>query len=76
VLRHAVLANPVWLLDDARQLFANACHFGLDVEGAPGIVYTLDWQNEPVVGHRLHWTHCEAAGAAAELLQRTGEQQY
>ncbi|MFA1028439.1 hypothetical protein ALP10_03369 [Pseudomonas syringae pv. helianthi] len=74
--RHAGRANPEWLLDDARQLFANGCHYGWDVDGAPGIVYTLDWQNEPVVHHRLHWTHCEAAAAAAALLQRTGEQQY
>ncbi|WP_183133569.1 AGE family epimerase/isomerase, partial [Pseudomonas syringae group genomosp. 3] len=74
--RRAGRSNPDWLLDDARQLFANACRYGWDVDGVPGIVYTLDWQNKPVVRHRLHWTHCEAAAAAAALLQRTGEQQY
>ncbi|TDV67831.1 AGE family epimerase/isomerase [Pseudomonas sp. LP_7_YM] len=70
------LETPAWLVQDARMLFDNACRYGWDVDGAPGIVYTLDWQNRPVVGHRLHWTHAEAAAASAALLQRTGEQQY
>lgn len=72
----AGLPTPSWLLDDARGLFENACRFGWDVDGAPGIVYTLDWENRPVVRHRLHWTHAEAAAASAALLQRTGEEQY
>jgi sulfoquinovose isomerase len=67
---------PGWLLDDAKQLFAKACEHGWNVDGAPGLVYTLDWENRPVVRHRLHWTHCEAAAAAAAFLQRTGERQY
>jgi mannose/cellobiose epimerase-like protein (N-acyl-D-glucosamine 2-epimerase family) len=75
-LRRAGRDAPDWLLADARQLFATACESGWDVDGAPGIVYTLDWEQRPVVRHRLHWTHCEAAAAAAALLQRTGEQQY
>ena len=74
--RKAGLDTPVWLLEDARGLFENACRYGWDVDGAPGIVYTLDWENRPVVRHRLHWTHAEAAAASAALLQRTHEQQY
>lgn len=70
------LPTPSWLLADARQLFANACRDAWDVDGLPGIVYTLDWQKQPVVRHRLHWVHCEAAAAAAALLQRTDEKQY
>lgn len=70
------LPNPGWLLQDARQLFANACRDGWHVDGLPGVVYTLDWQKQPVVRHRLHWVHCEAAAAAAALLQRTDEKQY
>jgi len=72
----AKLPTPSWLLDDARKLFENACRYGWDVDGLPGIVYTLDWQNRPVVRHRLHWTHAEASAASASLLQRTGEKQY
>ncbi|TDV43286.1 mannose/cellobiose epimerase-like protein (N-acyl-D-glucosamine 2-epimerase family) [Pseudomonas graminis] len=74
--RKAGLQTPNWLLEDARGLFENACRYGWDVDGAPGIVYTLDWENHPVVRHRLHWTHAEAAAASAALLQRTHEQQY
>lgn len=75
--RHkARLPTPSWLLEDARLLFANACRYGWNVDGAPGIVYTLDWENRPVVRHRLHWPHAEAVAASAALLQRTGEQQY
>ncbi|WP_268800618.1 D-mannose isomerase [Pseudomonas huanghezhanensis] len=75
--RHkAKLSSPSWLLADARGLFENACRYGWNVDGAPGIVYTLDWENRPVVRHRLHWTHAEAAAASAALLQRTGEEQY
>ncbi len=70
------LPTPSWLLADARQLFANACRDAWNVDGLPGIVYTLDWQKQPVVRHRLHWVHCEAAAAAAALLQRTDEKQY
>ncbi|WP_122663710.1 AGE family epimerase/isomerase [Pseudomonas viridiflava] len=70
------LPTPAWLLADARQLFANACRDAWNVDGLPGIVYTLDWQKKPVVRHRLHWVHCEAAAAAAALLQRTDEKQY
>ena len=74
--RRAGLETPAWLLEDARGLFENACRYGWHVDGAPGIVYTLDWENRPVVRHRLHWTHAEAAAASAALLQRTHEQQY
>jgi mannose/cellobiose epimerase-like protein (N-acyl-D-glucosamine 2-epimerase family) len=74
--QRARLAAPAWLLADARQLFANACRDAWNVDGLPGIVYTLDWQKQPVVRHRLHWVHCEAAAAAAALLQRTDEKQY
>ncbi len=74
--QRAHLPTPVWLLKDAQELFANACRNAWAVDGLPGIVYTLDWQNRPVVRHRLHWVHCEAAAAAAALLQRTDEKQY
>ncbi|WP_426114301.1 AGE family epimerase/isomerase [Pseudomonas sp. DSP3-2-2] len=74
--QRAHLPTPAWLLKDAQQLFANACRNAWEVDGLPGIVYTLDWQNRPVVRHRLHWVHCEAAAAAAALLQRTDDKQY
>ena len=69
-------STPNWLVTDAQRLFENACRHGWDVDGAPGIVYTLDWGNRPVVRHRLHWTHAEASAAASALLKRTREEQY
>lgn len=72
----ADILTPDWLLIDAQKLFANNGLHGWEVDGAPGIVYTLDWDNRPVVRQRLHWVHCEASAAASALLKRTGEAQY
>ncbi|NUU34991.1 AGE family epimerase/isomerase [Pseudomonas sp. C2B4] len=72
----AGMLTPGWLATDAQKLFEENCRHGWDVDGAPGIVYTLDWDNRAVVRHRLHWTHCEASAAASALLKRTGEEQY
>lgn len=72
----AGLLTPGWLGLDAQRLFASNCRHGWDVDGAPGIVYTLDWDNRPVVHQRLHWTHAEASAAASALLKRTGQEQY
>ena len=73
---HAGLPTPAWLLGDAKGLFASASEYAWSVDGAPGIVYTLDWNHRPVVRERLHWTHAEASAAAQALLKRTGELHY
>ena len=75
-LLQAGLAAPGWLLTDAKGLFASACEYGWAVDGAPGIVYTLDWNQQPVVRERLHWTHAEASAAAQALLKRTADPHY
>ena len=75
-LKHAGLAAPGWLLDDACGLFASASRDAWHADGAPGLVYTLDWVSQPVVRARLHWVHAEAIAAAAALLRRTGESVY
>ena len=72
----AGMLTPGWLATDAQKLFEHNCRHGWDVDGLPGIVYTLDWDNRAVVRHRLHWTHCEASAAASALLKRTGDEQY
>ncbi|MDE1165114.1 MAG: AGE family epimerase/isomerase [Pseudomonas sp.] len=72
----AALLVPQWLVGDAAKLFDSACRHGWSVDGAPGVVYTLDWDNHPVVRQRMHWVHCEASAAAASLLKRTGQPQY
>lgn len=72
----AGMLTPGWLATDAAKLFENNCRNGWNVDGLPGIVYTLDWDNKAVVRHRLHWTHAEASAAASALLKRTGEAHY
>ncbi len=72
----AGMLTPGWLVLDAQRLFESNCRHGWAVDGAPGIVYTLDWNHRPVVRQRLHWTHAEASAAASALLQRTGEARY
>nr|WP_288359370.1 AGE family epimerase/isomerase [uncultured Pseudomonas sp.] len=75
-LLRAGLEAPGWLLDDARGLFDSACRDAWHADGAPGLVYTLDWHAQPVVRARLHWVQAEASAAAAALLRRTGESDY
>lgn len=56
-----------WMLDGARHLFARAVEDGWDVDGAPGFVYTTDFDGTPVVRERMHWVLCEGIGAAVVL---------
>jgi mannose/cellobiose epimerase-like protein (N-acyl-D-glucosamine 2-epimerase family) len=73
----AVLPDPPgWLVDDARLLFRVATDIGWSVDGQPGIVYTTDWDDRPVVRRRMHWVHAEAVAAAAALAARTDEADY
>jgi len=67
---------PTWLLDDAAALFDAAVREGWAVDGAPGFVYTVDWQGRPVVRERMHWVAAEAVAAAAALHAATGDARY
>lgn len=75
LLRHGEAA-PGWLLEDAQGLFRSATELAWHVDGEPGLVYTHDWNNRPVVHERMHWTLAEAAATAALLLKRTGDATY
>ncbi|MDH0304631.1 MULTISPECIES: AGE family epimerase/isomerase [unclassified Pseudomonas] len=75
-LQRAQLPAPEGLLVAAKGLFDSACRHAWQADGAPGLVYTLDWHDRPVVRERLHWVHAEACASAAALLRRTGETQY
>ncbi|MCE3028145.1 AGE family epimerase/isomerase [Salinicola sp. DM10] len=67
---------PGWLLEDARGLFRRATELAWQVDGEPGLIYTHDWHDRPVVHERMHWTLAEAASTAAALLKRTGDAEY
>jgi len=64
------------LLSAAMRLFDRAVTDGWDADGAPGFVYTTDWDGTPVVRDRMHWVVAEAINAAAVLYRRTGEALY
>ncbi|HZB19603.1 MAG TPA: AGE family epimerase/isomerase [Blastococcus sp.] len=67
---------PLWLLADAVDLFAAAASRGWAADGQDGFPYTLDWDDRPVVGARMHWVLCEAVAAATVLAEVTGEPSY
>ena len=69
-------AAPGWMLDAARSLFDASVREGWSVDGAPGFVYTVDWDGHPVVRERMHWVAAEATAAAAALHRATGEDAY
>lgn len=72
----ALADPPDWLLPGAIALFEAATSRGWAVDGADGFVYTLDWDDRPVVRARMHWVVAEAIAAAAALRERTGDGRY
>lgn len=63
-----------WLLDCAGELFEEAL-VGWD-EDVGGFYYTLDAGGEPVIDDKYGWPVAEAIGAAAALVEHTGEVSY
>jgi mannose/cellobiose epimerase-like protein (N-acyl-D-glucosamine 2-epimerase family) len=75
-VRAVVPGPPGWLLEDAVQLFDAAASRGWAADGHDGFPYTLDWDDRPVVGARMHWVLCEAIAAANVLAEATGDSAY
>ncbi|MEY9211379.1 AGE family epimerase/isomerase [Thermobifida halotolerans] len=75
-LEAALPDAPGWLLADAEAMFAAAVERGWSVDGSEGFVYTLDFDDAPVVRARMHWVAAEAVSAAAVLGRRTGDERY
>ena len=63
-------------LDAAENLYNRAIEDAWNADGAPGIVYTTDWNGQPVVHDRMHWTLAEAINTAAVLYRVTGNEKY
>ncbi|TQL70571.1 mannose/cellobiose epimerase-like protein (N-acyl-D-glucosamine 2-epimerase family) [Nocardioides albertanoniae] len=59
---------PRWLVEAATALYVRAVR-----DGSVGdtIVYTTDWEGEPVTRERFHWVMAEAVAAADTLARRT-----
>ena len=56
-----------WMLEGAENLIASAVADGWNADGAPGFVYTTDFDGVPVTHERMHWVLCEAIGAGVVL---------
>lgn len=65
-----------YCLDSAEHLFARAVGDGWTADGAPGFVYTTDWNGKPVVHDRMHWTLAEAINTSSVLARVTGREKY
>ncbi len=72
----SLASPPVWLQEAAVALFDAAVEVGWAADGRSGFVYTLDWDDRPVVTSRMHWVVAEAIAAAAVLHERTGEERF
>lgn len=68
--------NLIIYISFAEKLFERAVYDAWNADGAPGIVYTTDWNGKPVVHDRMHWTLAEAINAAAVLYRVTGKTGY
>jgi mannose/cellobiose epimerase-like protein (N-acyl-D-glucosamine 2-epimerase family) len=75
-LERAVHPAPAWLLGDAVALFDTAVAIGWAADGRPGLVYTVDWSDRPVVAERMHWVAAEGAMTAEALTRRTGQERF
>ena len=60
----------------AENLFNRAVEDAWNADGAPGIVYTTDWEGKPVVHDRMHWTLAEAINTSAVLYHVTKKEKY
>ena len=68
--------NAAPFIGAAEKLFNRAVTDAWNVDGAPGIVYTTDWDGTPVVHDRMHWTLAEALNTSGMLFHVTGKQAY
>lgn len=60
----------------AESLYGRAVRDAWNADGAIGFVYTTDWDGQPVVRDRMHWTLAEAINTSAVLYRITGKKEY
>ena len=63
-------------IDVAGRLYATARNDGWKKDGNPGLVYTTDWDGNPIVHDRMHWTLAEALNTSAVLYDVTRNEDY
>ena len=60
---------PEWLSEAATEIFERAREDAWRRDGAPGFVFTVDWEGKPIIRDRQAWVQFEAIGAAVTLLR-------
>lgn len=63
-------------IDAAEKLYNRAIVDAWNADGTPGIVYTTDWEGNPIVHDRMHWTLAEAINTSAVLFRATNKEKY
>lgn len=63
-------------VEAAKMLYETAIKDAWSRNGNPGIAYTTDWNGNPVVKDRMHWTLAEAINTSAVLCNVTKESKY
>lgn len=63
-------------INAAKMLYNRAVKDAWNCDGAPGLVYTTDWEGKAVVHDRMHWTLAEAINTSSVLYRVTGEKKY
>lgn len=63
-------------VEAAKALYNRAIKDAWNVDGAEGLVYTTDWEGNPVIHDRMHWTLAEAINTSSVLWQITNNQRY
>ena len=63
-------------IEIAENLYNRAVEDAWNTDGAPGIAYTTDWNGNPIVHDRMHWTLAEAINTSATLYHVTKKQKY
>ena len=67
-----LVESPAWLVESAEALTRRALDGGWEVDGRPGLPYTVDWDGSVVADVRLHWPVCEGIQVTSLLAKRPG----
>ena len=63
-------------IEDAEKIYDRAIEDGWDADGERGICYTTDWNGNPVVRDRMHWTLAEAIFTTSVFVRLKGQDKH
>lgn len=73
---HRESSDFAYYLEVCQSLFKRALEDSWFVDGAPGFLYTTDWEGKPLVRERRHWVLAEAINTSAVLYRVTKSKEY